>query len=53
MFLFHLSVLVSVPLLYILFRKVGVSYPLSRLLLLILIFAYLQRHALVKTTPKA
>lgn len=41
MFLYHFSVLVVVLLVYILLRKAGVSYPLSRILLLSLIFSVL------------
>jgi hypothetical protein len=41
LFLFHLFILVVVLLVYILLRKAGVSYPLSRILLLSLIFSVL------------
>lgn len=41
MFIFHVFVLVVVLLVYILLRKAGVSYPLSRILLLSLIFSVL------------
>lgn len=41
LFIFHVFVLVVVLLVYILLRKAGVSYPLSRILLLSLIFSVL------------
>jgi hypothetical protein len=41
LFLYHLFVLVVIILIYVLFRKTGVSYPLSRILHLLLIFCVL------------
>lgn len=41
MFLYHLFVPVCVVLLYFLFRKVGVPYPLSRIMLVVMIFSVL------------
>jgi len=46
LFLFHLSAVIFIVILYIVFRKANVPYPLSRMLLILLMFSILSTSCL-------